>query len=253
MSYSVRTDFRVHRRHNEEEVPVSPETGFEQHAEAHYDADYFRWQRSIGQFSAKANRFKFAPYIASTARVVDFGCGGGYLLAAMPCAERMGIEVNPIARAEAERGGVQCVSATEELPDEWADVVISNSALEHVESPLTELRKLLPKVKRGGRIVFCVPHETLDWSYAPNDINQHLYTWSPMGLGNLFTTAGFVVESVTPSKLMWPPRYEAIYRVLGEPLFLAVCALYRRVRLILSPFYTVDSHASIIIVAGRPA
>src|ERR1039458_10189799 len=94
--------------------------------EQHYDAEYFGWQRSIGQFSAKANLFKFQPHVKPTDRVVDFGCGGAYLLAALECAERRGIEVNPIARSEAARIGVECFASAEDLPDEWADVVISN-------------------------------------------------------------------------------------------------------------------------------
>lgn len=221
-------------------------------AEQHYDADYFAWQRKIGEFSAKANRFKFAPHIAPGDRVVDFGCGGGYLLAALTCAERLGVEVNPVARTEADRQNVRTVPSSDDLPDAWADVLISNSALEHVEYPLGELRKLWRKIRPGGRIVIVVPLETLDSVYRPDDINQHLYTWSPLNLGNLLTTAGFVVDAVTPSRLMWPPKYELCYSLLGERGFLALCRLYRIVRLICAPIKGVDCHSAVIGVAHRP-
>jgi SAM-dependent methyltransferase len=221
-------------------------------ATEHYDAQYFQWQRSIGEFSARANLFKFQPHVRPTDRVVDFGCGGAYLLAAIKCADRRGIEVNPIARTEAARIGVTCVAATDELPDEWADVVISNSALEHVEHPLAELRRLLPKIRRGGSIVFCVPHETVAWDYKPGDVNQHLYTWSPMGLGNLFATAGFEIDHVVASRMMWPPWYEPIYNAVGETAFHVICRLYRWTRLALQLLKPVDSHASVIVVARRP-
>jgi hypothetical protein len=183
---------------------------------------------------------------------VDYGCGGGHLLANLTCAERKGVEVNAVARAQAIRNGVDCVESTDELPDGWADVLISNSALEHVEHPLLELRKLLPKLRAGGTAVFVVPHETLASVYDPTDINKHLYTWSPLNLGNLFTVAGFSVKSVTPSRLMWPPKYKELYRLVGERAFLAFCAIYRWTRMALWPLKPVDSHASVIIVARRP-
>ena len=231
--------------------PVSKPLTFCMSATQHYDQSYFSWQQSLGEFSAKANFFRFAPYVRVTDRVIDFGCGGGHLLSVLRCADRRGIEVNPIARVEAERRGVKCVAGASDLPDEWADVVISNSALEHTEDPLTELRQLLPKVRRGGLVIFCVPHETTGWRYKPNDINQHLYTWSPMALGNLFTTAGFSVAWVKSDKSLWPPHYERIYNVFGEIVFRAICKLYRWARLGLSPLKTFPTDATIVVLAHR--
>lgn len=226
-------------------VPESPRAG-------HYDADYFAWQRSVGEFSAKANRFRFQPHVAPTDRVVDFGCGGGFLLAALDCGARLGVEVNPVARAEAGRQGIQTVPSAEALPDEWADVVISNSALEHVEHPLHELRTIVPKLRHGGRLVVVVPLETLDARFQPNDINQHLYTWSPLNLGNLVTAAGLIVEQVQASRIMWPPFYRQWYAMLGERGFRRLCALYRAVRVVLSPVVPVGCHAAVVAVARRP-
>src|SRR5476651_2149980 len=107
-------------------------------ATEHYDEEYFRWQGSHGAFSAKATFHYFAPYVRTTDRVVDFGCGGAYVLSALPCRDRRGIEVNPVARKEAERKGIKCVESADELDDDWADVVISFHALEHTENPLGE-------------------------------------------------------------------------------------------------------------------
>jgi SAM-dependent methyltransferase len=221
-------------------------------AATHYDADYFAWQRAIGEFAARANRFRFQPYIAPTDRVVDFGCGGGYMLAALACGERRGVEVNPAARREAERQGIPTVPSADHLPDEWADVVISNSALEHVEHPLAELRRIAPKLRRGGRLIVVVPMETLDARYTADDINQHLYTWSPLNLGNLVAAAGFVVERVAPSRLMWPPFYRQLYALLGERGFRWCCGLYRAVRVVLSPVVPVGCHSAVVAMARRP-
>ncbi|MEP7383494.1 MAG: class I SAM-dependent methyltransferase [Gemmatimonadota bacterium] len=232
--------------------PSSPALDRDDPSAQHYDADYFAWQRSIGEFSAKANRFRFQPYVSPADRVVDFGCGGGYLLAALACADRMGVEVNPVARQEAERQGITTVPYAELLPDAWADVVISNSALEHVEHPLAELRKIVPKVRPGGRVIVVVPMENLDARYKVDDVNQHLYTWSPLNLGNLVKAAGLVVEDVRASRIMWPPFYAQCYALLGERGFRWLCLMYRAVRVGLSPVIPVGCHAAVVAVARRP-
>ncbi|UCE39033.1 MAG: methyltransferase domain-containing protein, partial [Thermoplasmata archaeon] len=70
-----------------------------------YGKEYFDWQKNIGSFGGLANLFKFKEFINPTDTVVDFGCGGGYLLRNLQCKEKMGIEVNPHARQEAKRNG----------------------------------------------------------------------------------------------------------------------------------------------------
>jgi len=164
----------------------------------HYDESYFSWQRPIGEFGAWANLTKFQGFIAPTDRVLDFGCGGGYLLAALSCADRLGVEPNASAWPEGERIGVRIVGAPADVPDERADVVISNNALEHCRYPLLELEALFSKVRSGGKLVFVVPCESIRLKYRTNLPGNHLYGWSPMALGNLFTEAGFVVDESKP-------------------------------------------------------
>src|SRR5216684_426768 len=95
---------------------------------AHYDRKYFEWQRAGGQFGAMAGMFKFKDFIKRTDNVVDFG-GGGFLLAAVDCARRLGVEVNPVAQEQCRQQGVSVKSDLAEVDDSWADVVISNHAL----------------------------------------------------------------------------------------------------------------------------
>src|SRR5689334_11150332 len=119
-----------------------------------YDREYFAWQERLGKFGALVHRPTFSPYIRPGDRVVDFGCGGGFLLASLECRAKMGVEVNQAARERAGQLGVKTKACVSELPEEWADVVISNSALEHVEYPLGTLRELYPKVRNSGLLVF---------------------------------------------------------------------------------------------------
>jgi SAM-dependent methyltransferase len=220
---------------------------------AHYDKAYFDWQRAIGEFGAKANLFRFAPHIRPEDNVLDFGCGGGYLLAELKCKNKLGIEINKDARTAAGRLGIQTVGSTDEVPDCWASVIVSNSALEHTENPIAELRKLLPKLIPGGKIVCCLPHETLSWAYLPCDINQHLYTWSPMCAGNLFVAAGFNVQEVLATKRVWPPGYRTIHSIVGPSFFVVVCGIYRLLRVALSPLKPLPVDGQVVVIALRPA
>jgi hypothetical protein len=65
------------------------------------------------------------------------GAGGGFLILNLKeCDEKLGVEINPLAREEAlNERNIHLVASCSDLPDMWADVIISNHALEHVFCP----------------------------------------------------------------------------------------------------------------------
>jgi 2-polyprenyl-3-methyl-5-hydroxy-6-metoxy-1,4-benzoquinol methylase len=195
----------------------------------HYDAQYFGWQSSIGEFGGWANQSKFVKYISSHSKVLDFGCGGGFLLKNLECSKKVGVEVNSVARETAKKHGIEVFARVEDMPDEYVDTVISNHVLEHTYQPLGELKSLYKKLEPGGKIIFVVPCESISSRYKPNDINHHLYTWSPMCLGNLFSEAGFSVIESKAYLHKWPPKYRFIAGLGGRVLFDLACRLYARV------------------------
>jgi ubiquinone/menaquinone biosynthesis C-methylase UbiE len=164
---------------------------------SHYAGDkgskYFEWQNQFGTRSGKIEARKFANRIAQDSTVLDFGCGSGNLLNALDAKVKIGLEVNPYAVAHAEKLGIKVFSNISQIPSESVDHVISNHALEHVPSPLESVREIRRVMKNGGQLTICVPID--DWrrakSFNPADINNHLHTWTPQLLGNLFVEAGF--------------------------------------------------------------
>jgi SAM-dependent methyltransferase len=192
----------------------------------HYDDKYFDWQAPLGEFGGWASQSMFQEYISSRDDVLDFGCGGGYFLKRAQCNRKLGVEINPKAAETARKNGIEVHQTVEEIPDGSLDVVISNNALEHTLQPLEELKSLYKKLKPGGRVIFYVPCETVLFRYRPNDINHHLYSWSPMCIGNLFTEAGFHVIESRPYIHKWPPYYNWIARLGGRPLFEIACRVY---------------------------
>jgi SAM-dependent methyltransferase len=195
---------------------------------SHYDAEYFKYQFEIGRFGGWANTSKFSAYIRPDMNVLDFGCGCGHLLANLAGKQKLGIEVNPVARAEAARSGIPTVESAAQVPDSWADIVVSNHALEHCQRPLDELKALVPKVALGGLVVFVVPCELIKNRYSNTDPNHHLYSWSPMSLGNLFAEASLTVIESKAYVHCWPPRFmsRTLRAIGGRLLFEAGCRAY---------------------------
>ena len=189
---------------------------------------YFEWQKAMGRFGARVDYFKFSDYIQPDSVVVDFGCSGGYMLQHLNCKGKLGVEANSHARREAENNGIDTVETVAEIPDRYADLIISHHALEHVDDPVQILRSLKNKLKDEGRLIFVVPHQDIHEEFNPNDQNRHLYTWNKQTLGNLFLHAGFRVLSIDLIQHQWPPNYEELYRQNGENEFHRLCQEYAK-------------------------
>jgi hypothetical protein len=76
----------------------------------------------------------------------------------------------------------------------YADVLISSHALEHTFDPFEKLKLTRRKLKPGGLAVLVVPCERYDTKYVEQNMDQHLYTWAPVNIGNLVRYAGFTVD-----------------------------------------------------------
>lgn len=191
-----------------------------------YGNKYFNWQKNIGLVGGLMNKFKFENYIKPEDVVIDFGSGGGYLLKNITCKQKIGIEINPTARKNASKLGIESVSSTDKIKDNYADVIISNHALEHVKCPLDIIKQLKLKLKKNGKIIFVVPHQGPKEKFKPSDINNHLYTWNPLTLGNLFQEAGFKIIEVKNIRYAWKPSFYKLYKLLNKKLFDGLCKIY---------------------------
>jgi SAM-dependent methyltransferase len=194
--------------------------------------EYFAWQIEIGRLGAKLDVWKFEEFVRPDEVVADFGCGGGFILDALTCGKRVGVELNPAARGHAASLGIDTHASFDSVPEGSVDLLISNHALEHAQAPHAELVKALRALKPGGRTVFVVPYD--GWlnpePFVPNEINQHLYAWTPLLLGNLFQSAGFVIDKVevlwsawTPDAYKWWGWNKRLYRIAQ----FFICLKYR--------------------------
>jgi SAM-dependent methyltransferase len=157
-----------------EVVASSPGKGFHFHtgralvAKVGYDESLMSGipELSIESFAGTGNPFSLGP-IAAGEHVVDVGSGAGIdsLIAALkvgPDGAVIGVDMTPAmvdkARRSAEGAGITNVEFrqgyAESLPvsDGWADVVISNGALNLVPDKVAVLRELNRALKPGARL-----------------------------------------------------------------------------------------------------
>jgi SAM-dependent methyltransferase len=112
-----------------------------------------------------------------------------------------------------------------------ADVVISNHALEHTLAPLAELRELRRILKPGGRLVLWLPVDDWRSQRRPGeDVNHHLYTWTPLLLRNLLDEAGFEVRECRVVTHAWPRFHEFLFSRLPRPAFDVLARLWAVLR-----------------------
>ena len=198
--------------------------------ENYYQEDYFEnYQKKIGEFGGKANLFKFKKYIKLSDTVLDFGCGGGFLLNFIDCKKKIGIELNPVARDYCiKKNSIDCYEDISAIEDNSVDVIISNHCLEHTLSPYDLINKMHAKLKIGGKIILVVPLDSLNYKCRSNDINNHLYSFSPMNIGNLLQGCNFKEISTEVLFHKWPPFFLQIEKIFGQNIFNEFCLIYGR-------------------------
>ena len=196
----------------------------------HYDENYFAYQRMMGEYSGVIDLFKFSKDVGRSDRVIDFGCGGGYILANLLAREKIGVEVNEAAAAVARSKGLTIMPTLERVEDGWADVIISHHALEHVDDPLGVVTGMLAKLRAGGKVVIITPVESYKRRFRDDDVNFRLFTWSPSNLGNLLKRGGFVRIVTTTLYHRWPPYWYVLKDMIGPRLMHLVCITHGRLR-----------------------
>jgi SAM-dependent methyltransferase len=178
----------------------------------------------------------FSPYCANDKILLDFGCSDGLFLLNLPAKKRIGIEVNPAA---VEKGAELCrfyghnidfYNSLDPIAPASVDVAISNHSLEHLLNPYEIACQMKRILKPGGIFISVTPFD--DWrdtpqnQWSPGDRNHHLYTWSPLNLGNLLTEGGLKVKECRIVSSAWSPKLFWIYRIFGDNIFRAACQLF---------------------------
>jgi hypothetical protein len=99
----------------------------------------------------------------SDLKVLEIGCGNGYLLKRMrdSGAEVLGVEPGEHGQSGSEKWGVPIVHGTFPTPEIEGlfDLVVAFAVLEHIENPQTFLSQIKANLKPNGIVVIAVPDE----------------------------------------------------------------------------------------------
>jgi ubiquinone/menaquinone biosynthesis C-methylase UbiE len=103
--------------------------------------------------------------IKGARKVVDVGCGEGYVLRQIDSGEAVGVDISDTALKEARASTkatlVKAAAESIPYPDGYFDAAICSEVLEHTMHPESVVKELARIVKAGGTIVISVPNEPL--------------------------------------------------------------------------------------------
>lgn len=120
--------------------------------------------------------------------LVDFGCGDmPYRTVIEPKVGKylgVDLEMNPKAEHHID------FDSKTTLPDNYADIVLSNQVLEHVDSPAGYLQEAYRILKPGGTLI-CTTHGYWFYHPTPNDY----WRWTSAGLRKTIEAEKFQIDS----------------------------------------------------------
>ncbi|HEX2608529.1 MAG TPA: class I SAM-dependent methyltransferase [Flavisolibacter sp.] len=150
----------------------------------HFNDDYYNARAEI---AVK----KFFTGVDLNSKILDFGCGLGQNIYKIPNA--VGYDISEFGVEFCRRKGINATNHLTDLPNESFDIVFSSHVLEHHPHPKTMLEDIFSKLKKGGKFILVIPHETHGKAQFKFDLNQHLYTWNFQAINNLLLMNGFEI------------------------------------------------------------
>ena len=112
-------------------------------SQKYYDIKYVSSQNSVAKDNIPTYKNIFNPHVTNDMTVLDYGCGSGVLLSVINCKYKIGVDINENALNQAKLLGINEVHKNlSNLKENSIDLIISNSALEHVPNPHQVLSEL---------------------------------------------------------------------------------------------------------------
>ncbi len=162
---------------------------------AGYHARHFGLTGAAVQWIIEDRARKLSPWITPGARVLEFGCGPGWNLAALDGRERLGYDIARHLAPELAARGIEFVADLAALPAGSFDCILAHHSLEHVPHPAEALLEFHRLLRPGGVLLIYVPLETERRyrRYRADEPHRHLYSWNVQTLARLVAVNGFAV------------------------------------------------------------
>lgn len=171
------------------------------------------------------SEFAFQLYfsgINSPMRVLEFGGGlGNNLIIANKYYDCHMIEPSIIGRQFAERFGIKTYFDIPNLKksiDVKFDKILCRHVLEHLENPLDTLRNLKDLLVDDGELILILPFEKRV-NPVKNELDYHLYCWTPRTAYNLLRAAGFNKLTHRFNYFTGKRIFLPAYKIFGFPVY----------------------------------
>lgn len=160
--------------------------------------------------------------VPRSARILDYGCGGGELANAIRTQGFSNVAAADVQQSAPSslRQGIEYIPV-EHLDDAGKfDLIILRHVIEHLESPLETLKRLRVALAPGGRVLLEFPCPDSVWrTILRGRWPGYFYPFHTMvltveGLRRLSANAGLVVEETSRAE---PPIMGALFMGLGVP------------------------------------
>jgi SAM-dependent methyltransferase len=129
---------------------------------------------------------------AGRARILDIGCGAGLFfnaLSELGHVEGIETEAAAVNQSGRWRSHIHLGSLETYKPGSGFDVVLLLDVVEHVDAPLSLLRRVADLVEPGGHMIVTVP--AFDWLWTSHDdLNHHVRRYTTHELRGLIEGAG---------------------------------------------------------------
>jgi 2-polyprenyl-3-methyl-5-hydroxy-6-metoxy-1,4-benzoquinol methylase len=163
---------------------------------------------------------------AGSARILDIGCGAGLFFDALATLGHVeGIETEEVAVNQSGRWRSHITLGSLESfePGVPFDIVLLLDVVEHIEAPLSFLRRVPGLVAPGGHVIVTVP--AYDWLWTSHDdLNHHFRRYTAGELRRLVNGAGmhtietrYLFQSLVVPKLAVRAKEAVVGAVAGVP------------------------------------
>jgi SAM-dependent methyltransferase len=164
------------------------------------------------------------------AQVLEYGGGlGNNLLTVAKRAQTWMVEPAEIGRDLARKAGINVASHLGEIAGRQFDIILCRHVLEHVDDPLVTLKQIHQALKPDGRLILVVPCESIKALPSEEDLDHHMYCWSPRTLGNLLERADYRVTRTYFEYFGAKRRLLPLYQVLGGNAYARAVRLVGRI------------------------
>ena len=154
-------------------------------------------------------RYKFKqlkPFVKPLGKLLDIGCGSGNFLSFMNKKNFnvFGVENNTTALEICAKKKLKVYSSLESLPNKAFDIISLWHVLEHLPQTEEVIAKIHDLLTSKGVLIVAVPnfssHDRKHYknNWAALDVPRHLWHFTPEGLEEMFSSAGFKLLKKSP-------------------------------------------------------